>query len=191
MKKYLVIGNPINHSLSPKLHSHWLKENNIDAVYDKKKLDEIKLDDTSRESFIEITDPYDVSGTTSGGQSEVHERIKTELQKQMFNSVNKMQTTTALHRLIELARIEYYQEHMEDDPTCSNFKIEEFLKIDSKDLNFQDLQGTPKPLFDHNSLEISKSGLGVYMDCPYKYKLEKIHNLLYGYTFTSYTKLIS
>jgi len=137
-------------------------------------LDEIKFDDTSRESLIEITDPYDVSGTTPGGQSEVHERIKTELQKQMFNSVNKMQTTTALHRLIELARIEYYQENMEDDPTCSNFKIEEFLKIDPKDLNFQDLQGTPKPLFDHNSLEISKSGLGVYMDCPYKYKLEKI-----------------
>ena len=36
MKKYLVIGNPIEHSLSPKLHNHWIKENNIDAVYDKK-----------------------------------------------------------------------------------------------------------------------------------------------------------
>ena len=43
MKKYLVIGNPIEHSLSPKLHNHWLKENNIDAVYDKKKLDENEL----------------------------------------------------------------------------------------------------------------------------------------------------
>ena len=42
MKKYLVIGNPINHSLSPKLHNHWLKENNINAVYDKK-LDENDL----------------------------------------------------------------------------------------------------------------------------------------------------
>ena len=31
MKKYFVIGNPINHSLSPKLHNYWLKENNIDA----------------------------------------------------------------------------------------------------------------------------------------------------------------
>ena len=43
MKKYLVIGNPIKHSLSPKLHNYWLKENNIDAIYDKKKLDENKL----------------------------------------------------------------------------------------------------------------------------------------------------
>ena len=43
MKKYLVIGNPIEHSLSPKLHSYWLKQNNIDAVYDKKKLEENEL----------------------------------------------------------------------------------------------------------------------------------------------------
>ena len=40
MKKYLVIGNPIEHSLSPKLQNYWLKENNIDAIYDKSKLDE-------------------------------------------------------------------------------------------------------------------------------------------------------
>ena len=43
MKKYLVIGNPIEHSLSPKLHNYWLKENNIEAIYDKKKLDEKDL----------------------------------------------------------------------------------------------------------------------------------------------------
>ena len=40
MKKYLVIGNPIGHSLSPKLHNHWIKQNNIDAVYNKKQLNE-------------------------------------------------------------------------------------------------------------------------------------------------------
>ena len=40
MKKYLVIGNPINHSLSPKIHNHWLKENNIEAIYEKKKINE-------------------------------------------------------------------------------------------------------------------------------------------------------
>jgi len=40
MKKYLVIGNPIGHSLSPKLHNYWIKENNIDAVYEKKQLNE-------------------------------------------------------------------------------------------------------------------------------------------------------
>tara|TARA_B100001996_G_C18603145_1_gene570677 strand:- start:253 stop:1047 length:795 start_codon:yes stop_codon:yes gene_type:complete len=38
MKKYLVIGNPIEHSLSPKLHNYWIKKNNIKAVYEKKKI---------------------------------------------------------------------------------------------------------------------------------------------------------
>jgi len=43
MKKYLVIGNPIEHSLSPKLHNYWIKKNNIDAIYNKKKIDENDL----------------------------------------------------------------------------------------------------------------------------------------------------
>ena len=46
MKKFLVIGNPIEHSLSPKLHNYWIKSNNIDAIYEKKKLNEVELGDT-------------------------------------------------------------------------------------------------------------------------------------------------
>ena len=34
-KKFLVIGNPIEHSLSPKLHNYWIKKNNLKASYDK------------------------------------------------------------------------------------------------------------------------------------------------------------
>ena len=45
MKKYLVIGNPIEHSLSPNLHNFWIKENRINAIYEKKKLEEHELDD--------------------------------------------------------------------------------------------------------------------------------------------------
>ena len=44
MKKYFVIGNPIEHSLSPKLHNYWIKKNNIDAVYDKKQLNESDIE---------------------------------------------------------------------------------------------------------------------------------------------------
>ena len=43
MKKYFVIGNPIDHSLSPKLHNYWLTKNNIKAVYDRKKINEEDL----------------------------------------------------------------------------------------------------------------------------------------------------
>ncbi len=45
MKKYIVIGNPIEHSLSPKLHNHWIKENNIDGIYEKKQLSENEIKD--------------------------------------------------------------------------------------------------------------------------------------------------
>ena len=44
MKKYIVIGNPIDHSLSPKLHNFWFKKNNIDAVYEKKKLENNEIE---------------------------------------------------------------------------------------------------------------------------------------------------
>jgi shikimate dehydrogenase len=44
MKNYLVIGNPIEHSLSPILHNYWIKDSDIDAIYEKQQLseDEIK-----------------------------------------------------------------------------------------------------------------------------------------------------
>ena len=48
IKKYFVIGNPINHSLSPKLQNYWIKQHNINAVYEKLKLEENEI-----ESFID------------------------------------------------------------------------------------------------------------------------------------------
>ena len=39
MKKYMVIGNPIEHSLSPLLHNFWIKKYNINAIYEKKVLE--------------------------------------------------------------------------------------------------------------------------------------------------------
>jgi len=47
MKKYFVIGNPIDHSLSPKLHNYWLQQYSINAVYEK-----IELEENEVENFI-------------------------------------------------------------------------------------------------------------------------------------------
>ena len=64
MKKYLVIGNPINHSLSPDLHNYWIKQNNIDAIYEKKKIDKKDIEniilDIRKENLhgMNITVPY-------------------------------------------------------------------------------------------------------------------------------------
>ena len=64
MKKFLVIGNPIEHSLSPLLHNYWIKNNNIDAIYEKRKLNENQLEDLILEfrdkkfNGINITVPF-------------------------------------------------------------------------------------------------------------------------------------
>ena len=42
-KKYFIIGNPVEHSLSPKIHNFWFKQNNIDATYEKKEISESEL----------------------------------------------------------------------------------------------------------------------------------------------------
>ena len=57
MRKYLVIGNPIDHSLSPKLQNWWLKENKIDATYDK-----IKLEDHEIKNFIQAIKEQKIAG---------------------------------------------------------------------------------------------------------------------------------
>jgi shikimate dehydrogenase len=64
MKKFLVIGNPIEHSLSPKLHNYWIKNNGIDAIYEKLKLNEDELEQyilqvkEKKISGINVTVPY-------------------------------------------------------------------------------------------------------------------------------------
>ena len=57
IKKYFVIGNPVNHSLSPKLQNYWLKENNINALYDK-----IKLNENDLENFIKDIRQQKITG---------------------------------------------------------------------------------------------------------------------------------
>mgnify|MGYP001199230509 CR=1 FL=1 len=43
MKKFLVIGKPIEHSLSPKLQNYWIQVNNLKAIYGKLETNENDL----------------------------------------------------------------------------------------------------------------------------------------------------
>ena len=64
MKKFCVIGNPIDHSLSPKLHNFWFKKNKIEAIYEKKLFEEkeipklIKSIRNSEINGVNVTVPF-------------------------------------------------------------------------------------------------------------------------------------
>ena len=65
MNKYLVIGNPIDHSLSPLLHNYWFKKYKFfDSVYEKKKVDKEDLkkivEQVKREEIkgVNVTVPF-------------------------------------------------------------------------------------------------------------------------------------
>ena len=50
MKKYLVIGNPIEHSLSPLIQNYWMKKYGfLDSVYEKRKVEEKNLNNIIEE----------------------------------------------------------------------------------------------------------------------------------------------
>ena len=63
-KKFLVIGNPIKHSLSPQLHQYWFGKNKINSEYKKLKIDQKqikKILDKIRKKQIEginVTIPF-------------------------------------------------------------------------------------------------------------------------------------
>ena len=64
MKKYLVIGNPIEHSLSPTLHNFWIKKHGINATYEKQLIKKNDIEKTLNEmkenkiQGINVTVPF-------------------------------------------------------------------------------------------------------------------------------------
>ena len=64
MKRFFVIGNPISHSLSPKLHNFWFKKYNLNAKYEKLLLEKGNLNKivqkvkTGEISGLNVTVPF-------------------------------------------------------------------------------------------------------------------------------------
>ena len=119
MKKYLVIGNPINHSLSPILHNYWFKENNIDAVYEKKQIKESNIKEIISEmrngkiEGINVTVPFKKSVIPFLDKIEIPEKIQSVntiyIQKNNITGSNKIvgRNTDVLGFKLSLENIKY------------------------------------------------------------------------------------
>jgi len=133
-----------------------------------------EIDYHKQPTLIEII-PYEEQGFLQFGPTAVHERIKHETQAQAISSITKMQFGTAINRIIELARIRYFEEHVKDDPECTGFDPKNVLSVNMEDLNLnQELIGLPRPLFEPKTLTLSNSSLGTYDECPYMFQLSKL-----------------
>ena len=59
MNNYFVIGNPVEHSLSPLIHNYWFKKKTINGRYEKRKLETNDLKGFTEE----IRDNKNLKGT--------------------------------------------------------------------------------------------------------------------------------
>ena len=119
MKKYLVIGNPIDHSLSPRLHNYWFKENNIDAVYEKKQVKEIDIEGIISEmrngkiDGINVTVPFKKSVIPFLDKTVIPEKIQSVntiyIEKNNITGLNKIvgKNTDVLGFKLSLEHIKY------------------------------------------------------------------------------------
>jgi len=90
MNKYLVIGNPIEHSLSPLLHNHWFEKHKIsNSIYEKRKVEKKDL-----KKIVEQVRNGEIKGVN----------VTVPFKKEIFNyiddSPNEVQLTKSVNTLV-------------------------------------------------------------------------------------------
>jgi len=91
MNKYLVIGNPIEHSLSPLLHNYWFKKYGIlDCIYEKRKVDKKDL-----KEIVKSVKKGDIKGVN------VTVPFKSEILNYIDSFPNEVQKTKSVNTLIK------------------------------------------------------------------------------------------
>lgn len=126
--------------------------------------------DYEKNSLIKLVD-FDESTDFNMEAEDVIEREKSELQREATSAINQSHLTTAIHRIVELARLTYYEKHDSFD----GFEPENVLKIDVNDLDLSsEFTGIRQPLINKEDFTLSPSSIKAYEDCPLKFKYQKI-----------------
>ena len=126
--------------------------------------------DYEKNPLIELVD-FKESESMNMQAEEIIDRVKADLQKEAASAINQLNLKTAIHRIVELARVKHFEKYGNFD----NFDSQEVLKINIDDINLtEELTGDKIPLIDKESFTLSPSSITAYSDCPLKFKFQKI-----------------
>ncbi len=115
MNKYLVIGNPIEHSLSPLLHNFWFKKHGLlNFIYDKKKIEKNEL-----KKIVEQIQKDEIKGVN----------ITVPFKRDIFNYIDLAsevaQSTNSINTLVK-----------ENNKIIGHNTDQEGFKLSLKDINW-------------------------------------------------------
>ncbi len=126
--------------------------------------------DYRRNPLIEVTD-FDESEDFDAQPASRVERTKSDKQKQAYTAIGQSSLKTAIHKIVELSRIQHYERFGNLD----GFDPRSILDVDMGDVDLSaEVADMSRPLFNHDELTLSASGIKAYEKCPLQFKFEKI-----------------
>ncbi len=99
------------------------------------------------------------------------QREKDRIQKEAIRAISQSQMKSAIHRMVELGRVEHYEKY----GNFEGFVPENVLKVDTSDIDTSiKFTGKKQTLVNKETLTLSPSSVKAYEDCPLKFKYQKI-----------------
>jgi len=99
------------------------------------------------------------------------EQLKQEHQTIAATSINQMNLQTAIQKIVDLCKIQYFEKHKKLD----GFDPSKILKIENNDSHIDDqLYEKHTPLITKENFRLSPSTIETYEDCPLKFKFQYV-----------------
>jgi len=130
-------------------------------------LDEIEFE---KNPFVQVVDFVGTTQETLLQEQDKISIIRQDMQAKATKFVNQMQLESAIARIVDLAKIDYF----EKNHTLEGFDTDELFTVESnKDVEAL-LVGERIPLINKDTLKLSATKFETYMKCPLQFKFEHV-----------------
>lgn len=150
---YLVFPQKYAQNKNPNKPSPFLEELDYE---NNSQITVFPYDSSTQESLIQEQNRFDV--------------IKKELQEFAIKSINQMHLKTAIARIVDLARAEYYKKNK----SYEGFDTKDLFNVTPNKILESQLADEKIILINKNELTLSASKFGTYIKCPLQFKYEHI-----------------